>query len=230
LILAARRRDRLESLRADLLASAREILVVEADLSTPSGLAHLIDELDALGEPVDLVVNNAGFGIGDSFLQTSPEKLDELIALNVGALTRLTRWAAERMTRKGHGYLHNIATTAAFQPLPYMAAYSATKAYVSSLSLALHEELHETGVFVSCLHPGRTETEFFVVGGFDENTPFMKMGTMGPSEVVTQGIEGVLRNRALVVPGWINRLMFRAGHCMPLRWKLVLARHLLRST
>ena len=128
-----------------------------------------------------------------------------MIDLNVGALTDLCRAVAPHMIERKSGAILNVASTAAFQPGPKMAVYFATKAFVLSLSEALHEELKPHGIKVSCLCPGPTRTEFGEVAGFGGNSLFDRVA-MNAGTVVEAGLEGLDKNRAVVVAGWLNKL------------------------
>ena len=200
LVLAARRKDRLDSL-AEELGNARTVAI---DLAERGSAAKLMADIDAAGEQVDLLVNNAGFGLIGRFAKRDPERLREMIDLNVGSLTELCRAVAPGMIERGSGGIINVASTAAFQPGPNMAVYFATKAYVLSFTEALHEELKPHGVKVSCLCPGPTRTEFGEVAGFKGNGMFDRVA-MESQEVVATGISGLDRNKAVVVPGLANK-------------------------
>jgi short-subunit dehydrogenase len=201
LVLAARRKDRIEAL-ANELGNARAVAI---DLSNAGAAAKLIGELDAAGERVELLVNNAGFGLIGRFAELEPQRLRQMIDLNVGTLTDLCRAAAPGMIKRRTGGILNVASTAAFQPGPNMAVYFATKAYVLSFTEALHEELKPHGVRVSCLCPGPTRTEFGAVAGFGGNGAFDRFAMDSP-EVVEAGLEGLDRNHAVVVPGLANKI------------------------
>jgi short-subunit dehydrogenase len=201
LVLAARRKDRLEALAKEL-GNARTVAI---DLSKPKASAKLLADIEAHGETVDLLVNNAGFGLIGRFAKLDAARQREMIDLNVGALTDLCRAVAPGMIERKSGGILNVASTAAFQPGPKMAVYFATKAFVLSLTEALHEELKPHGVHVSCLCPGPTRTEFGDVAGFGGNGLFDRVA-MNPDTVVRAGLDGLERNRAVVVPGLVNKL------------------------
>jgi short-subunit dehydrogenase len=201
LVLAARRKERLEEMAAEL-GNARAAAI---DLSKPEAVTELIADIEGAGEDVDLLINNAGFGLIGRFAELDAKREREMIDLNVGALTGLCRAVAPRMIARKSGGILNVASTAAFQPGPKMAVYFATKAFVLSLSEALHEELKPHGIKVSCLCPGPTRTEFGEVAGFGGNSLFDRVA-MRADDVVRQGLNGLDRNRAVVVTGWLNKL------------------------
>jgi len=210
LVLAARRKDRLEELAKDL-GNTRAVAI---DLSKANATAKLMADIEANGETIDLLVNNAGFGLIGRFAQLDAKRERQMIDLNVGALTDLCRAAAPAMIERKSGGILNVASTAAFQPGPRMAVYYATKAFVLSLSEALHEELKPHGVHVTCLCPGPTRTEFGEVAGVGGNGLFDRVAVESP-EVVTAGLEGLDRNRAVVVPGVVNKLTAFSGRLVP---------------
>jgi short-subunit dehydrogenase len=201
LVLVARRKERLEQLASEL-GNARAVAI---DLSKTGAAAKLMADIAAAGETVDLLVNNAGFGLIGRFAEREPERLREMIDLNCGALSELCRAVAPAMVERRSGRILNVASTAAFQPGPKMAVYFATKAFVLSLSEALHEELKPHGIAVSCLCPGPTRTEFGDVAGFGGNGLFDRVAMDAPA-VVEAGLAGLDRNRAVVVTGWLNKL------------------------
>lgn len=199
LVLAARRKDRLDALAAEL-GNARPASV---DLSAPGSVAELVADIAAAGERIDLLVNNAGFGLYGDFHQADAGRLAEMVEVNCSALTRLCRAVLPAMIERRSGAILNVASTAAFQPGPHMAVYFATKAYVLSLSEALHEEARPFGVRVSALCPGPTRTEFGEVAHFRGNGGFDRLA-MTPERVVRAGLQGLERNRAVVIPGLVN--------------------------
>jgi short-subunit dehydrogenase len=213
LVLAARRNDRLSKLAKEL-GDARAIAI---DLSKKDSAAKLAADIDAAGEEVEVLVNNAGFGLIGQFAELDAGRLREMIDLNVGTLTDLCRAFAPEMIARKRGGIINVASTAAFQPGPKMAVYFATKAYVLSFTEALHEELKPHGIKVSCLCPGPTRTEFGEVAGFGGNGLFDHVA-MQPPEVVQAGLDGLEKNRAVVVPGWINKVTAASSRFAPRSW------------
>jgi short-subunit dehydrogenase len=209
-VLAARRKDRLDQLATEL-GNAR---VVAIDLSKAGAAAKLIADLDANGETVDLLVNNAGFGLIGRFAELDAKRERQMIDLNVGTLTDLCRAVAPAMIARRSGGIINVASTAAFQPGPKMALYFATKAFVLSLTEALHEELKPHGVKVTCLCPGPTRTEFGDVAGFGGNGLFDRVAMESPA-VVRVALKGLERNKAVVIPGLLNKLTANSGRFAP---------------
>ena len=200
-MLAARRKERLEELAREL-GNARAVAI---DLAKKDAAAKLLADLEANGEVVDLLINNAGFGLIGRFAELDAKRQRQMIDLNVGALTDLCRAVAPGMIKRKSGAILNVASTAAFQPGPKMAVYFATKAFVLSLSEALHEELKRHGIKVSCLCPGPTRTEFGEVAGFAGSVAFDRLA-MSAAKVVEIGLKGLDRNKAVVITGTINRI------------------------
>ena len=210
LVLVARRKDRLEQLAAEL-GNAR---AVEQDLSVAGAAAALMADLARHGETVDLLVNNAGFGLAGQFATLDGKRQREMIDLNCGALADLAHAVLPGMIERPSGGILNVASTAAFQPGPGMAVYFATKAFVLSISEALHDEMKRHGVKVSCLCPGPTRTEFRSVSGFDPKGRLGKLSADSAS-VVRAGLRGLERNRAVVVPGLSNKVISQVHRLFP---------------
>jgi short-subunit dehydrogenase len=209
LVLVARRRDRLEALAAELGSSH----VIAADLTSPGAAARLLADVEGLGLQVDTLINNAGFGLSGGFAEASPERLIGMIDLNVRSLTELCRLVLPGMVERRKGAILNVASTAAFQAGPNMAVYYASKAYVLSLTEAIHQEMKGKGVKVSALCPGPTATEFFEVAESAGST-LAKMAT-DPVAVVEAGLRGLDRNRAIVIPGATNKIGAFGTRLMP---------------
>ena len=201
LVLAARRKDRLKELAKEL-GNARAVAI---DLSKKDAAAKLLADVEANGEAVEVLVNNAGFGLIGRFAELDAKRERQMIDLNVGALMDLCRAVAPQMIARKSGAILNVASTAAFQPGPRMAVYFATKAFVLSLTEALHEELKPHGIKVSCLCPGPTRTEFGDVAGFGGNGLFDHIA-MNADDVVRIGLKGLDKNHAVVVAGWLNKI------------------------
>ena len=213
LVLAARRKDRLETLAAEL-GNARAIAI---DLAKAGSAEKLMSAIEAEGERVELLVNNAGFGLRGPFAELDAARQREMIDLNVGALTELCRAVVPGMIARRSGAILNVASTAAFQPGPTMAIYFASKAYVLSFTEALHEEVKAHGIKVSALCPGPTRTEFGEVAGFGKNNAFDRFAADAGS-VVRAGLKGLDRNRAVVVPGLLNKVGAASTRFFPRPW------------
>ena len=213
LVLVARRKDRLDALAAEL-GSAR---AVACDLGQAGAAAALMADLAAHGEEVELLVNNAGFGLAGSFAKLDGARQRTMIDLNCGALTELAHAVLPAMIARKSGAILNVASTAAFQPGPGMAVYFATKAYVLSFSEALHEEMKPHGVTVTTLCPGPTATEFGEVAGFGGHALVDKLSA-DSAEVVTAGLAALDKKRAVVIPGLVNKAGALGHRFLPRSW------------
>ena len=205
LVLVARRKDRLDALAAEL-GNARTI---EMDLGEAAAADRLMAEFAVQGEHVELLVNNAGFGLTGRFVELDGKRQRQMIDLNCGALVELAHAVLPGMIERKSGAILNVASTAAFQPGPGMAVYFATKAFVLSFSEALHEEVKRFGVVVTALCPGPTATEFGEVAGFAPSNPSSKLAA-DSAPVVRAGLDGLDRGRAIVIPGLMNKATAQA--------------------
>lgn len=205
LVLVARSEAKLNQL-ADELRSTHNtnVMVVARDLTQPEVPQQIFVLLQQDGVQVDTVVNNAGFGMRGRAAELDLQDQMDMIQVNVTALAELTRLFLPAMIKNGRGGILNVASTAAFQPGPNMAVYYATKAFVLSFSEALFEEVQSTGVHVSCLAPGATETGFAAVADM-ESTLLFKAGTMTSRDVALAGYNGLRKNKPIVVPGLKNK-------------------------
>ncbi len=211
-VVVARRGDRL----AELASGLPDVEVLVADLGTADGVATVAARVASEAEPVDLVVNNAGFGTSGAFHELDPDRLDGEIQLNVAALTRLSRAALGAMVPRGRGYLLNVSSVASFQPAPRLAVYAATKAYVTSLTESLHEEVRGTGVHVTVLCPGLTRTEFQSVSNTESYaTQYPSFAWLTAEEVAAAGLADVARGKAMSVPGVIYKGLATATGITP---------------
>lgn len=205
LILVARSHDRLERLAVVLhQQNGCQTRVLVSDLSDPAAPQAICEELKRDGVQVDVLVNNAGFGAGGRFAELPLERHLAMLQVNVAALTDLTRRLLPGMIERRAGGVLNVGSTAAFQPGPMQAVYSATKAYVLSYSEALAEELTGSGVRVSCLCPGATATAFAAVAGMEKSLLF-RSGVMDVRRVAEAGYRGFRAGRLIVVPGLMNQ-------------------------
>ena len=203
MVLVARRKERLDG----LAARYPNVEVLAADLTTAEGLDSVLARLgDTTLPAVELVVNNAGFGTSGSFSAADPERLSREISLNINALTRISHEAVRQMQPRGRGYLLNVSSIASFQPGPDLAVYAATKAFVTSLTQALHEELRGSGIRVTALCPGLTHTEVQSISNTSGlESSFPEFAWMSADDVARDGLRAVAAGRAICVPGLVNK-------------------------
>jgi uncharacterized protein len=215
LVLVARSREKLQKL-ADELAGRHKVSarVLARDLTDPNAPRGIFEELRAAGVEVETLVNNAGFGSYGLFAETDEERELDLLQVNVVALTHLTKLFLPGMVARRRGYVMNVASTAAFQPGPLMAVYYASKAYVLSFSEALANETEGTGVVVSALCPGPTETGFVEAAKMEQSKLFER-GAMSARAVAEAGYKGMLAGKRVVIPGPLNSLVARAVGFLP---------------
>ena len=220
LVLVARSRDRLEAIARGLTEEfGASVTILVHDLARPEAPPAIARALS-----VDVLVNDAGFGVYGPFAETPIEKELEMIQVNVTSLTHLTKLLLAGMRARSAGRILNVASTAAFQPGPLMAVYYASKAYVLSFTEALANELAGSGVTVTALCPGPTITEFQKHAGVAQTRLFRSMLVMNASEVARAGYEGMLRGKRLVIPGFGNRLLVESLRVSPRRLVTAVAR------
>jgi short-subunit dehydrogenase len=206
LVVVARDTARLEALAKELdAAHGVTVEVLTADLGTGEGIATVEARLIDGARPIELLVNNAGFGTVGRFHELPISKEISEIGVNVVAVTRLTHAALPGMVERGRGGVVNVASIAGYQPTPLNATYGATKAFVSSLSQAVHEELKGTGVNCMVLCPGFTRTEFQERAGID-STDIPDFLWQDAETVVTQALDAFDKGKAVCVPGALNRV------------------------
>lgn len=217
LVLVARREPELSTLAGELKSRfGAESSVVTADLSLEAGPQQVFDAVAAAGLTVDVLVNNAGFGGHGRFWESDAEHDRRELAVNILALHTLTKLFLPGMVERGRGRVLNVASTAAFQPGPFMAVYYASKAYVLSFTEALAEELHGTGVTATALCPGVVMTGFQDTAGLDEDNPMLKSpATKSAEYVANAGYRGMSRGRRVVIPGALNKIGAQAGRVSP---------------
>lgn len=210
LVLVARSKDKLESIAQDFAKQYNiSAIVIAKDLSKASAPDELYNELKTQGIQIDALVNNAGFATYGKFVEIPLEKELQEMQLNMVTLTHLSKLFGKDMVARKNGKILNIASTAAFQPGPLMAVYYATKAYVLSFSEALANELEGTGVTVTVLCPGPTESGFQERAAMQESKLVQKGGMvrmMTSEEVAAQGYEATKRGQTIVIPGFSNQL------------------------
>ncbi|MFM2181404.1 MAG: hypothetical protein RIR54_698, partial [Actinomycetota bacterium] len=213
MVLVARRKDRLDA----IAAKYPNVEVLAADLTTDAGLGAVLERLRDVTRPqIDLVVNNAGFGTSGQFVSADAERLSREISLNINALTRISHEAVRQMLPRGRGYLLNVSSIASFQPGPDLAVYSATKAFVTSLTEALHEELRGSGIRVTALCPGLTHTEFQSISNTTGlESKFPEFAWMSADDVARDGLRAVADGKAICVPGVVNKSLVSTSKLTP---------------
>jgi uncharacterized protein len=203
LILVARRMDRLEQLAEQVASSAH---VIECDLASEAD--KLAGNVEKLGADVDLLVNNAGFGLRGHFLELDAEREAEMVRVNCEAVVRLTHAFVPGMVERGRGGVITVASTAGMQPLPYETTYAASKAFAISFMEAFSMELRGTGVRALVVNPGPVKTEWQAVAGYDENTPTMP-GMISAEQCVADALRAYDRGKRSMIPGrlfpWVMR-------------------------
>ncbi len=214
LVLTARSVDRLEALGTELRGRHNvSVTVLEADLSQPAAPQSIFQKTEGQGVQIDLLINNAGFGAVGDFADLPLERQLEMIQVNVTALVALSHLFVQPMLRRHGGAILNLASTAAFQGVPYFSVYSATKAFILNFSEGLWAECQPGGVRVLALCPGATETHFQAVAGTENHARPVKMQT--PEEVVEVGLNALAEARPVAVSGFNNRAMVFAERFLP---------------
>jgi len=224
--LVARRAERLSALAEELrLTHGIHADVEPCDLADATERAALVARLEAGERTVVGVCNNAGLGTVATLVEAGVEREQQVVRLNVEALHHLTGAFLERMVRDGRGAILNVASIAAFQPLPGFATYAASKAFVQSFSEAVHAELGGTGVSVTCLCPGFTHTEFGAnARAAEQEAALPEILFMEAPDVARAGVEGMVAGRRTVIPGLANRASMLGGRAMPRSLLLPLVR------
>ncbi len=214
-ILVARRQDRLEALASELSSSFKvRATCITADLADPSGPRRVYDAVADERLDVDYLVNNAGVGLYGKFAVTDLHAELAMIQLNVTSLVELTKRFLPAMVQRRRGRILNVASTAAFVPGPWMSIYYATKAFVLSFSGAIDYELEPSGITVTTLCPGPTQSEFKVRAG-SERSRLFEAFVMDASTVARAGYDGMMRGKTVVVPGARNKLIPIAARFVP---------------
>jgi len=218
LVIVARRRERLDELKAELEGKyGITVAVIDMDLSEPGVSVELFREITERGIEVEYLVNNAGFGRYGVFHETELESDRDMVRLNVVTLTELARLFLTGMVERNRGRVLNVASMSGFVPGPFQAVYYATKAYVVSLSESVAEELRGTGVTMTVLCPNATRTEFAEVS-HSEDSPVFRMGAASARSVADYGYRAMMRGKRVAIPGITNRLLIHFGvRLMPRR-------------
>lgn len=223
LVLVARRRDRLEALARSLPGKAQ---IVTCDLATEAAKLH--GDVAKLGVEVDLLVNNAGFGLRGRFSELPVERQAEMVRVNCEAVVVLTGAFLPAMIERGRGGVITVASTAGMQPLPYEATYGASKAFALNLTDALHAELKGTGVKALSVNPGPVPTEWQQVAGYEEAGGTMMPGAIEADQVVREAMAAYDRGKRSMVPGRFFRNFMRINNASPRAVRLAVGERLYR--
>jgi short-subunit dehydrogenase len=223
LILVARREDRLKKLAEELPTNAH---VIACDLSTDA--ADLPGKVAKVGVDVDLLVNNAGFGVRDRFLSVPAERQADIVRVNCEAVVTLTHAFLRPMVERGRGGVITVASTAGMQPLPYEAVYGASKAFALNFTEALHAELRGTGVRMLAVNPGPVPTEWQQVAGYGESGAEMMPGQIEADQVVREALHSYDRGKRSMIPGRFFRNFMRLNAPTPRALKLRVSERMYR--
>ena len=216
LILTARSTDKLEEIKKELSVTyGIKVICIPLDLSLQQCADKLYRTVKESSIIPEILINNAGFGYHGNFYKTSWEKENDMLNLNIIALTHLTKLFIQDMIHEGHGMVMNVSSTAAFLPLPYLSVYAASKSYVLSFSEALHAELKGTGISVTTLCPGPTKTGFEKKAEFENANLFNKFPVATAKKVAQKGFDGMLKKKTLVIPGGFNKLNYISSIITP---------------
>ncbi len=221
LILVARRKKKLETLKKELKTNVE---IITLDISSSYNCMKLYEQVK--NEDIDILINNAGFGVFGEFTKTNIEKELDMIDLNIKAVHMLTKLFLKDFKKKNKGYILNVASSAAFLPGPLMASYYATKSYVFNLTMAIYEELkkEKSNVYVGALCPGPVDTEFNKVAG-------VKFGVkaLQPDVVCTYAINKMFKRKLLIIPGFNMKFVYVFNRFVPMKLKLKMAYNIQKS-
>jgi hypothetical protein len=217
LILVARREDRLQAVQQEIQQTfGVNVENIVLDLGAPEAAAALYQQTAGNGRVVDVLVNNAGFGLYGQHMSIPWEKEAEMLHLDMIVVAQLTKLFIKDMLERNYGYVLLVSSIGGYQPSPTYASYSAAKSFVLNLGEALNYELRKTGVGVTVVSPGITATEFLKVSG-QRPSLYQRMVMMKSKDVARIGIEAMLKRRAGIVPGFLNALTVWSNRLVPRR-------------
>jgi short-subunit dehydrogenase len=226
LIITARNQAELEKIAQELQAThGNHVHVIPADLTYPEAPKQIFAEIERRGLPVDILINNAGFGSYGAFAESDAKISLDMVEVNIAALTALIRLALQGMIHRRRGRIMNVASTAGFQPGPLMAVYYATKAYVIMFSEAIANELKGSGITVTCLCPGATATKF-AGRAHMEGSRLFKLGAMRSRDVAIAGYKGMMSGKGMVIPGLLNKTVAMSVRFSPRKLVTAISRSL----
>lgn len=227
LILVARREDRLRGLEQEItLQHPVEIGIIPMDLSARGAPQALYDQVTASGKTVDVLINNAGFGLHGHFLEIPWEREEEMLMLDIVTVVHMTKLFAKGMVERNFGYILQIASIGAYQSTPTYASYTAAKAFVLHYGEAINHELRRSNVRCTVLSPGITATEFLEVAG-QRPSLYQRLVMMDSPTVVRIGIESLLSGRPSIVAGRLNAFTVWLNRFVPRRWATAIAERMM---
>lgn len=230
LIVVARNTAKLEALKQTLEKQYKvSVQVITQDLSLPNAANLLYNTVCSQGHKVEILINNAGFGDFGNFADTSADKEEKMIQLNITTLTQLCKLFINDMKLRGTGRIMNVASTGAFQPAPFMAVYCATKAYVLSFTEAVNNELKGTGISMTALCPGPTSTGFEQAAAMGDSKLFNGPQVASAKSVAKYGYNAMMSRKTVAVHGWLNRLMVFSVRLVPRAMVVNIARMILKK-
>jgi len=229
LVLVARRFEKLSIIKKEIEDKYQKaVTIISMDLSRLDSAEDLFEEIQESKLKIDVLINNAGFGIYGDLVSNDPEKLEEMLVLNMITLSKLTQFFAKEMAKNGGGHIINLASTAAFQPIPGLAAYSATKAYVMNFSDAVAYELKDKNVKVTTISPGATQSEFGATAGFEENTDFFdKMPTS--KDLAHFIYKAMTENKTNAIHGLKNAILANTNRFAPRKMSTAIAAKMMKK-
>lgn len=229
LILVARREELLKSVQQEITTQyGVEVDIITLDLSTQDAPQQLYDQIKEAGKQVDVLVNNAGFGLYGEFINIDWERERNMLELDILTLVHMTKLFTKDMVAHNFGFVLQVASIGAYQPSPLYASYSAAKSFVLNFGEALNYELRNTNVKVSVISPGITATEFLKVSG-QRPTLYQRMAMMQSPEVVQIAVEAMLKGKPSTVPGLMNAITAWSNRLMPRRMSAAISHRLMQS-
>jgi short-subunit dehydrogenase len=216
LILVARTEEALQQVSTELQQQYTiKVDTISQDLMVPGAAKEVYQQVKSLGVPVDVLVNDAGQGYWGKFAETDLDREIDLVHLNIIALMSLTKYFVKDMIARGSGKILQLASSLSKAPSPYMSVYAASKAFVLSFNEALTQELKDTGVTVTALQPGATDTDFFHKSEGEDSKEYRETSLYDPAEVAKAGYEGLMAGKDKVIPGIKNKMQAAMGTVLP---------------
>lgn len=227
LILVARREHQLRAVQAEISQHyGVDVLIIPMDLAAVGAPQTLYDQIEAEGKQVDVLINNAGYGLYGRFTEIEWEREKNMLELDIITLMHLTKLFVKDMVARNYGFILLVASIGAYQPSPLYASYSAAKSFVLNFGEALNYELSKTNVRCTVISPGITATEFLKVSG-QQASLYQRLAMMKSEDVTRIGIESMLKGKPSVVPGWLNAISVWSNRLMPRRLSAAVAYRLM---